>query len=110
MYPGHYPAGHPGLLYDPQLLEELYQRGLLEEAPAMGTVPYIVIPLYYSEAFKYVVFFFIKILTFHTKSWFLNNEHKDQSQQIYEKQTKQTPAAEAFPNQFRIKYRPIYFR
>ena len=36
--PGHYPAGHPGLLYDPQLLEELYQRGLLEEAPAMGTV------------------------------------------------------------------------
>ena len=36
--PGHYPAGHPGLLYDPQLLEELYQRGLLEEGPAMGTV------------------------------------------------------------------------
>ena len=57
-----------------------------------------------------LVIFFMKILTFLTKSWFKSNEDKDQSQQIYEKQTKQTPAAEAFPNQFRIKYRPIYFR
>ena len=54
-----------------------------------------------------LVIFFMKILT---KLCFPNNEDKDQSQQIYEKQTKQTPAAEAFPNQFRIKYRPIYFR
>ena len=53
-----------------------------------------------------LVIFFMKILTKLCE----NNEDKDQSQQIYEKQTKQTPAAEAFPNQFRIKYRPIYFR
>ena len=57
--PGHYPAGHPGLLYDPRLLEELYQRGLLEEGPAMGNVPLIGIPLYYSEVPLCIIYYLL---------------------------------------------------
>ena len=35
MVPHPGPA-HPRMLYDPALIEELYERGLLEEQPSIG--------------------------------------------------------------------------